>query len=95
MDDPKERRTRINFEGKDVDVDEVDFTPIREEWSLYEIADGSRIKFRTVVASIFRIPGRYDQIGNPVYYARHTTVASVDSPEQLKGTPSSGSSGKA
>ena len=87
MPEPYERRTRINFGGQMVDAFEVEFSPLREDWNAYQLADGTRVRMKVVVASVFRIIDQYDAQGNPVYVVQSSNVLSVDSPGHLKKSP--------
>lgn len=65
--------------GKSVDAIEQPFTPVREEWDEYELADGGRIRIKTVVQRIYRIvdsEGRAttNPDGDPAVVVRHGTI---------------------
>jgi len=78
---------KINFQGQEVDATEVEFQTRREDWNEYQLMDGSVVKMKLVVSEIFRLEGRYDTEGNPVYHIKSTNVAAVKSPDALKGKP--------
>ena len=75
---------KINFQGQEVDATEVEFQTRKEDWSEYQLMDGSVVKMKLVVSDIFRLEGMYDQEGNPVYHIKSTNVAAVSSPDNLK-----------
>jgi hypothetical protein len=62
--------------GQTVDAIEVDFVPKSENWAEYDLADGGRVRVKTVVQRIFRIvddegrPTRTDD-GDPAVVVRH------------------------
>ena len=75
---------KINFQGQEVDAPEVEFQTHKEDWNEYQLMDGSFVKIKLVVGSIFRIPDEYDAEGNPVYVVRSQNVLMVRSPDNLK-----------
>jgi|SRR5208337_635964 len=56
--------------------DEVNFTTEYEEWNVYKIADGTRIKTKLVVSSILKVrqEGVYNMFGEPLYVINWTNV---------------------
>jgi hypothetical protein len=69
-------------DGRDVNAIEVDFEIKREEWNEYELADGGRLRVKTVVHKILRVVdenGRqvYDANGDPVMIARNNVIISA------------------
>lgn len=89
MSEPRGRPVKTMFEGQMMDAIELEFTAIREDWNVYQVADGSKIKMRVILATVHRIHGKFDRLGNPVYSVGSSNIASVESPENLKGQPSS------
>jgi len=60
---------------------EVSYTPYQEDWNVYRLPDSNKVKIKLVVSSIFRIKGRYDELGYPVYLVNSTNaVAPVPKP---------------
>lgn len=78
---------KINFQGREVDATDVEFQTRKEDWNEYQLMDGSVIKMKLVVSTIFRVDGIYDNEGNPAYYIKSTTVPFVKSPDSLKKKP--------
>ena len=78
---------KINFQGREVDATEVEFQTRKEDWNEYQLMDGSVIKMKLVVSTIFRVDGMYDNEGNPVYQIKSTNVSFVKSPDALKKKP--------
>jgi hypothetical protein len=56
--------------------EEVNFTPELEDWNIYRLPDGSRIKTKVVVSSIQKVKaeGVYNIYGEPLYLAHSTNV---------------------
>ena len=53
---------------------EVGFKPISEDWNVYRMTDGNKIRIKLVVASVLRLIDKYDEMGIPVYYVNSTNV---------------------
>lgn len=66
-------------EGEVVDIKKAD-----EQWSTYELDDGSKIKVRMVIAEVTRLIGLYDNEGNPVYSTRGSPIQMVTAPSNLR-----------
>jgi len=78
-------KREINFQGKKVEGTEVAFETIHEEWSIYRLADGTTLKFKTVVANILRLDGEYNDAGDPVYTINsRNLVTCTEIPEHLR-----------
>jgi len=75
---------KVNFQGREVDATEMEFETRKEDWNEYQLMDGSVVKMKLVVSTIFRIDGMYDNEGNPMYYIKSTNVPFVKSPDALK-----------
>lgn len=83
-----ERKTRLNVPGLgEVDVTAVGYRSGGENWNEYLADDGTVIRLKPVVTSIFRVDGQYDAEGNPVYVVKSTNVMSVSPPEELRRQP--------
>jgi len=77
-------KVKINFGSELVDATPVNINQASEYFNQYFLEDGTVLKMKLVATKVFRLDGRYDQEGNPVYFVQSTNVLSVDSPEQLK-----------
>lgn len=75
----------MNFMGKEVWAELVQVQDTQEKWNQYLLADGSVVRFKTVVTEIYRIEDEYDGEGNPVYFVKSANILSVNAPEELKG----------
>ena len=78
---------KIPYKGRKVDAVEVDFQTRKEDWNEYQLMDGSILKMKLVVGDIFKVPGEYDDEGNPVYVVRSQNVLTARSPDNLKKKP--------
>ncbi len=56
--------------------EEVNFTTELEDWNIYTLSDGNRIKVKVVVASIQKVKqeGAFNIYGEPLYIANSTNV---------------------
>jgi hypothetical protein len=78
-----ERRTRINFGGRDVDATQLDFKTIKEEWNEYQASDGTTLKIKIVLTDVYKLD-QYDQDSNPIYVVKSSNVLATSVPEHLK-----------
>jgi hypothetical protein len=77
-------RRKINFQGKEVVAESVDFEADKEQWSTYILHDGSQLKVKAVVTEVARLEGVFDQKGDPVYMIQASQVMHVSAPESLR-----------
>lgn len=78
-----EKRTRINFGGRDVEATEVGFKGTKEEWNEYQTDDGTILRLKVVVSEVYRLD-EYDQDSKPIYVIKSSNVLSSSVPEHLK-----------
>jgi hypothetical protein len=79
-----ERPIKVNFQGREADAVEVDFKTVIEDWNEYDLADGTRIKLKSVASNIVRLMNEYDNDGNPIYLVKSSNVLALSVPENLK-----------
>jgi len=60
---------------------EINFIPFYEDWNVYKLPDNKRLRVKLVVSSIFKVEGRYDQYGYPVYEVQSTNAIVPVSPK--------------
>ena len=53
---------------------EVNFSPIIEDWNVYRLPGGDRIKVKLVVATVFRVKDRFNLFGDPLYLVNSQNV---------------------
>ncbi len=56
----------------------VDFNTIMEDWNIYRLSDGKRVKMKLIVVNVFRLSDLYDPHGMPVYHFESTLAVSVN-----------------
>lgn len=64
-------------DGKVVDGFEVPVVESTERWTEVKLEDGSIIRVKPSVLSAIRIPGQFDQDGNPMYMLKATNAMMV------------------
>jgi hypothetical protein len=79
-------RRKINFQGRMVDAEVVDFEADKEQWSTYILHDGTALKVKAVVTEVARLEGVYDQKGDPVYLIQASQIMHVNAPDNLRRT---------
>jgi hypothetical protein len=66
---------------------ELDFKTIREEWVHVHLEDGTVIRFKSVLTRVFDT-GQRDPIGEVIYRIDSQNVVVARAPDELKGQPS-------
>lgn len=75
----------IDYQGRKVQAEVVDFEPALENWTLYRLADGTEIKIKVSLLEVVRLLNDFDpQTGNPIYVFSSQQIVSVNAPENLK-----------
>lgn len=56
--------------------EEVNFTTEYEDWNIYKLPDGSRLKTKLVVSSILKVKleGAFNLFGEPLYVVNQTNI---------------------
>jgi hypothetical protein len=72
-------RTPIDPISLEAETDkvEVDAKPFSEEWNQYTLTDGTPVRVKLVLISVFRTK-HYDQFGEPVYLVKSDNVVGID-----------------
>jgi len=68
-------------EAKAVEVDDSE-----ENWSIYELSDGTTLRIKPVIVKVARVEGEYKPDGSPVYTIEAQNVVGAESPAELKKT---------
>ena len=69
-----------------VPAEELNFDTEKEPWSVYAIEDGSVIKLKQSLVSIFRLTEKHKPDGEPIYVFRIAGLSHADIPPELKST---------
>ena len=82
-----ERRVKIPMppDGRVVDGFEVPVLESTERWTEVKLEDGSVLRVKPSVISAIRIPGQFDNDGNPMYALKaNNQMVVAEVPEHLK-----------
>lgn len=61
---------------------EVQYVPYTEDWNVYRLVNGSKLKIKLVVSSVFKVKDTHDLWGYPVYIVNSTNaIAPVPKPK--------------
>ena len=69
---------KVTVDGKPMEGERIDFTPVDEPWSRYRLNDGTVVRLKLVVADIVRLPGSSPE--DPQLLVRSSNVMAVESP---------------
>jgi len=75
---------KLNFGGEEVDAEIIEVNQSSEKWNDYFLDDGTTLKVKLVVQKVFRVIGKFDHEGNPVYIFYSTNISATNSPGSLK-----------
>lgn len=78
------RKGKVPFGDKLVDAELIDVEKSDERWSVYQLDDGTELRFKAVVMEVWRVIGQYDELGNPLYVVRSQNLANPSVPESLR-----------
>ena len=89
--EPKKERTYSIIQGPDgkpIRAVDLKFEPIKEDWNIYRLEDGTILRIKLIATKISRgIDERgeiiYNPAGEPLYNVRWTAVVAADVPEKL------------
>lgn len=76
-------KKRYSFGGKEIMGQELEFETEREGWNVYILEDGTRVKLKSVAATIVRLD-EYLPTGEPIYLVNASNVVATDVPDNLK-----------
>jgi hypothetical protein len=71
-------------EGTLIEAERIAITHSDDPWLIYDLEDGTQLRIRIVVSSVFRLNGKYTLDGDPVYVVRSQNVVAADVPDGLK-----------
>jgi hypothetical protein len=81
---PLTQKRIIDYQGRKVEGELIDFQSKNESWNQYELADGSSMKMKVVLLEIMRLLNEHNPAGEPVYVFTAQQITAVDSPDHLK-----------
>ena len=56
---------------------DVNFDQLSEDWNIYRLEDGRKLKLKLVVTGIVRFKGLYDNTGIPIYDIGSTVIFNI------------------
>jgi hypothetical protein len=63
---------KIQYQGKEVEANEVEVILSKEQWNEYQLSDGKILLLKTVLVDIQKIEGETNPDGTPIYqYQTH------------------------
>jgi hypothetical protein len=68
---------KAQYQGREVEVDEVEVLLSKEQWSEYQLADGKMLMLKTVLVGVQRIVGETAPDGAPLYQLQTHIVPRV------------------
>lgn len=77
-------KRKMNYGGREVSVEEIEFEAEREPWNVYILSDGSQLKVKAVLSAVFRVDGEYAPNGDPIYMVQASPIIATSAPEHLK-----------
>jgi hypothetical protein len=83
------QKIKVPFAGPDGQITQVDAVAVAieestERWNDYKLADGTFLRWKQVAVDIYRIEGRTDAEGNPMYVMKAAPVMQVQSTSTKK-----------
>lgn len=74
----------VNYQGKNVKGDVIDFEAPAENFSTYKLEDGTYVKLKTTLVEVVRLIGEYTVTGDPVYMFSAQQTINILAAEDLK-----------
>jgi hypothetical protein len=78
------KTTTVEFEGKMVPAELLEFESEKEPWSAYKLEDGTVFKMKQTLVSIFRLIDRFKPDGEPIYIFKAVGIVDASVPDELK-----------
>lgn len=76
-------KRKVEFQGREVWAEELEFEVDRESWNTYILHDGTRLKMKTVVSEVLRLDV-HKPSGEPLYLVNTTNIVTALVPDRLK-----------
>jgi hypothetical protein len=75
----------VDYLGRKVEGEVVEFDPVPESWTNYKLADGTMLKIKVSLLDVVRLINEFHpQTGDPVYVFAAQQITNINSPENLK-----------
>ena len=74
---------KLEYEGKPAVGDDVEIDPIKEQWSSYQLSDGTTIKIKNFLSRAIKLRDHRHPDGKPIYFLNIGTNIVTESPEEV------------
>jgi hypothetical protein len=74
----------IEYQGRKVEGELVDFEAGTESWNQYTLHDGSSLKIKTVLLEVVRLVNEFGPSGDPIYVFSAQQIVGTTVPDTLK-----------
>ena len=74
---------KIPYKDGYAKAERINIKSAEEKWNIYKLEDGTILRVKTVVASVFRLIEEYEPSGKPIYVIRSKDVVDAEVPEKL------------
>ncbi len=81
---PKRARGASTASRSGDDTVVVDILTSREQWSEFDLADGSKIRLKPVVVEVRRHKRKYTDSGDPLYEVKSAMIFDTRAPDKLR-----------
>ncbi|MEW6455598.1 MAG: hypothetical protein AB1410_02630 [Acidobacteriota bacterium] len=79
-----ERKIKVLIGSEWVEGEEVEFKIKEENWNVYELKDGSILKFKAIITKVVRTNKYHPNTNDPIYYVHSTNAIDAIVPENLR-----------
>jgi hypothetical protein len=76
-------KKKYPYNGQEVEGESLEFKTQGEQWTTYELSDGSTMKIKLVLLNVARLDS-YAENGDPIYMFSAQQVVGVDLNPELK-----------
>lgn len=83
----EEQKIKIQnpISGEDVDAVLVDIKEFSQRSNKIVLEDGTTLNIQTIISTVARVPGKWDNEGNPFYIVKNANAITVlNAPQNLK-----------
>ncbi len=68
---------QISYQGRMIDCDEVEVLASKEEWNVYQLANGKELSTKTVIIRVCRAKTEKAPDGEPLYLTQTQQIIKV------------------
>ena len=78
------KRNTIDYQGRKVEGEVLEFQSKGEAWNQYELEDGTTLRVKIVMLDVVRLIDEYDDNGEPVYVLSAQQIVATSAPSHLR-----------